>query len=68
MYIRVRESVADIYHLHYLNCTDNYDAVKIKVKSVTDHQYLAPKMCAILQPALVPSNPIPIVDHFRRPF
>ena len=21
----------------YLNCTDNYDVVKIKVKSVTDH-------------------------------
>ena len=24
--------------LIYLNCTDNYDVVKIKVKSVTDHQ------------------------------
>ena len=23
----------------YLNCTDNYDVAKIKVKSVTDHQY-----------------------------
>ena len=22
----------------YLNCTDNYDVAKIKVKSVTDHQ------------------------------
>ena len=22
----------------YLNCTDNYDVAKIKIKSVTDHQ------------------------------
>ena len=26
-----------MYVCMYLNCTDNYDVVKIKVKSITDH-------------------------------
>ena len=26
-------------HYDNLNCTDSYDFVKIKVKSVTDHQH-----------------------------
>ena len=48
-----------------LNCTDNYDVVEIKLKSVTDH-HRVPKMCEILKLVSAPSNPRPIVDHFRR--
>ena len=38
-----------------LNCTDNYDVAKIKMKSVTDHQQV-PKMCAILQLVSAPKK------------
>ena len=34
---RLYSSAAEYPHV-FLNCTDNYDAAKTKVKSVTDHQ------------------------------
>ena len=34
--VKINES--DLHFTFHLNCTDNYDVVKIKVKSVTDHQ------------------------------